>query len=72
MDVISINELIQDFIELLKSRESVLECFTKYGVQVEGWLKGELLSFFDKKLQKSKIVGLDREVNICKKFIANP
>jgi len=63
MDVISINELIQDFIELLKSRESVLECFTKYGVQVEGWLKGELLSFFDKKYEEGKIVCLDREVS---------
>ncbi|MDO9098258.1 MAG: hypothetical protein Q7U60_09065, partial [Candidatus Methanoperedens sp.] len=39
-----------------------LNCFCKYGVQLEGWLKGELLTFLDNEKNAGKIAHFDREV----------
>ena len=48
----------------LDSRQRVLECFCKYGVQVEGWLKGELLCFLDEEKGAGRIADFDREVTL--------
>jgi len=57
-----------EFVEQLKdyfnTRLGMFECFCKHGVQVEGWLKGELLLFLDQNKLNGKIVGFDREVNM--------
>lgn len=39
-----------------------MRCFAKHGVQVEGWLKGELLLIFDALVQRQIIQTFDREV----------
>lgn len=39
-----------------------LECFYRREVQVEGWLKGEILFLLDRLQQAEKIIGFDREV----------
>jgi len=39
-----------------------LTCFCKYGCQLEGWFKGELLTVLDAALQAGTIVDLDREL----------
>ena len=48
----------------LDSRQRVLECFCKYGVQVEGWFKGEILCFLDNEKAYGRIASFDREVMI--------
>lgn len=48
----------------LDSRQRVLECFCKYGVQVEGWFKGEILCFLDDEKVCGRIASFDREVVI--------
>ena len=40
-------ELVKRFQEVLDARPGILECLCNYGVQVEGWLKGELIYFLD-------------------------
>lgn len=63
MTKFTIIDLIQEFNEYLHTRKSILNCFSKYGIQVEGWFKGELLAYLDKKLQEGSIVGVDREIS---------
>ena len=46
-------KLVERFQEALDARRGILECFCNYGVQLEGWLKGELLYF----LNADKAVG---------------
>ena len=31
----------------LDTKKEIFKCFCDYGVQLEGWFKGELLFFFD-------------------------
>lgn len=57
-----LKELIVRFKEILDSKEEILRCFCKYGVQLEGWLKGELLYFLDKEKSVGRIAHFDREV----------
>lgn len=58
-------KLLSDFKKVLDAKKEVLECFCKYGVQIEGWFKGEFLSFLDgQKNQENKISDFDREVPI--------
>lgn len=45
-------------------RSKTLENFYKYGVQVEGWLKGEFLSFLDDERASGRIHDFDREVRL--------
>ncbi len=37
------------FCSALETREVQLRSFCRHGVQVEGWLKGELLGFLDER-----------------------
>jgi hypothetical protein len=39
-----------------------LLCFTKHGVQTEGWFKGELLVLLETLVQKKVVESFDREV----------
>lgn len=48
--------------EYLDTKKEILSCFCDYGVQLEGWFKGELLFFFNN-LKNSKVIyDFDREV----------
>lgn len=55
-------DLVIRFKEVLKSKEDILECFCKYEVQLEGWLKGELLYFLHREKDAGRISHFDREV----------
>ncbi len=63
-----IDDLMIKFVEQLtdyfNTRLSAFECFCKHGIQVEGWLKGELLLFLEEKKLNDNIIGFDREVNM--------
>ena len=59
-----LKDLVVRFKEVLDSKEGVLNCFCKYGVQSEGWLKGELLYFLDNEKSAGRIDHFDREVSI--------
>lgn len=58
----ALRDLILRFKKSLDLREAAMNCFCKYGVQLEGWLKGELLSFLDQEKSLGNIVSFDREV----------
>ncbi len=58
----NIKGLVFRFKNVLDSKENILSCFCKYGVQVEGWLKGELLCFLDNEMNEGRIDHFDREV----------
>jgi hypothetical protein len=49
--------LINQFKEHLQPREDAFRCFCDRGVQVEGWFKGEMLTFLGKER-----ANFDREV----------
>lgn len=49
--------------------EGHFRCFLKYGVQVEGWLKGELLVALNEMLEEGIIGAIDREVRVGSKRI---
>jgi len=59
-----IRDLVTRFRKVLDERSKQLECFCRYGVQVEGWLKGELLFFFDSEKAAGRLVNVDREVQL--------
>lgn len=54
--------LVSDLRDTLDKRLNQLRCFCDKGVQVEGWLKGEMLYFLDNEVRKNVIKGFDREV----------
>ena len=56
-------ELVNRFQEVLDARRGILECFCSYGVQLEGWLKGELLYFLDAEKAEGRLYDFDREVS---------
>ena len=58
-----LKDLVVRFKEVLDSKEGHLNCFCKYGVQLEGWLKGELLYFLDNEKSAGRIAHFDREVS---------
>ena len=53
---------VHGFADYLKQRPDPLTCFTSLGVQVEGWLKGELLTFLAHEVDQQRIGAFDREV----------
>jgi|GEM_PF-1691910 len=55
-------DLVFRFKEVMDSRENTLNSFCKYGVQLEGWLKGEILSFLDAEKGAGRIDNFDREI----------
>ena len=48
---------------MLDTRQEILECFCAYGVQLEGWLKGELLYFLDIEKTAGRLNDFDREAS---------
>ena len=56
-------ELVRRFQEALDARRDILECFCNHGVQLEGWLKGELLYFLDAEKAGGRLYDFDREVS---------
>ncbi|GAI70881.1 unnamed protein product, partial [marine sediment metagenome] len=58
----TLRNLFVRFKEILNSKKETLNCFCKYGVQVEGWLKGELLCFLDNEKATRRLAEFDREV----------
>lgn len=60
--------LISDFKNTLNGHEELLKCFCKYGVQLEGWLKGELLYCLDNEKKQKAIIDFDREVALGKEI----
>ena len=70
MDGLAINideniiALVRRFGETLDGALGRLNCFHVQGVQIEGWLKGEMLFFLDGEKKKAAIADFDREVRI--------
>ena len=58
----SLQSLVQRFSNHLSHRQQSLICFTNLGVQVEGWMKGELLTFLTDEVERKQIFSFDREV----------
>ena len=56
-----IQEMVTRFRAILDAHDKHLECFCRYGVQVEGWLKGELLYFLDSEKAAGRLVDFERE-----------
>ena len=54
-------ELVIGFRQVMEKRAEYLKCFQSHGVQLEGWLKGELLHFLDDYQITGKISRFDRE-----------
>ena len=63
---VCLRELVDRFKENLDAHEELLKCFCQYGVQLEGWLKGELLYFLHIEKSMGKIIDFDREVSLGK------
>ena len=55
--------LTNRFRKVLEPRHGPLLCYRKYGVQIEGWLKGELLHFLDGEKSSGRLRDFDREVS---------
>ena len=48
--------------EYLDTKKEIFMCFCDYGVQLEGWFKGELLFFFNNLKNSRELNDFDREV----------
>lgn len=59
-----ITALVRRFGDALSGNLCQLRCFHVYGVQVEGWFKGELLYFLDSEKKMGTVADFDREVRI--------
>ena len=57
-------QLVVRFSRQLQRQQGKLRCFHQQGVQLEGWLKGELLYFLDGEKANGRIWDFDREVRI--------
>jgi len=58
------NNLIPALAAHFDKLQDRMKCFHKYGVQVEGWFKGELLLALDSHVSSGVIQSFDREVRI--------
>ena len=58
----SLLQLVSDFRNNLDTHKEQFKCFCDKGVQVEGWLKGEMLFFLTNEVKKKVIEDFDREV----------
>jgi hypothetical protein len=54
--------LVHRFREVLALRPEVLKCLAVQGIQVEGWLKGEILAFLTEEQRVGRLVDFSREV----------
>ena len=61
MNEASFVDLFVRFKAVLESREKLLRCLCRYGVQTEGWFKAELLCFLDNEKQTERISDLKPE-----------
>jgi len=59
-----VKDIVIRFKEVLDAHNKHLECFVDYGVQLEGWLKGELLYFLDNEKASKRIANFEREVQV--------
>lgn len=59
-----LQDLVVRFKQALDSKDKALDCFCKYGVQVEGWLKGEFLCFLHNEKDVGRVAHFDREVSM--------
>ena len=57
----SLTKLVTGFRKVMEDRTEHLKCFRAHGVQLEGWLKGELLHFLDYYQKTGKISHFARE-----------
>ncbi|MFC2024500.1 hypothetical protein ACFLTJ_02850 [Chloroflexota bacterium] len=58
-----LQSIVTHFRVILDEHDRHLELFYKHATQVEGWLKGELLPFFDREMTDGRLVSFDTEVN---------
>jgi hypothetical protein len=59
---IQMSGLVKAFQLILNMRQDALQCFCDQGVQVEGWLKGEVLLWLTREKASGIIQEFDREV----------
>lgn len=59
-----VRDLVTSFKQVLDAHECHLKSFCNHGVQVEGWLKGELLGFLEQQQADGVIAGFSREVKV--------
>jgi hypothetical protein len=57
-------DLVNQFAPRLRAQEAKLRCFDRQGVQVEGWLKGELLCFLERQRTQGRVEKFEREAKI--------
>jgi hypothetical protein len=57
--------IADNFKTVLDSHQHHLKSFCAYGIQAEGWFKGELLTFLDSWKARREIANFDREVNLA-------
>jgi hypothetical protein len=57
-------QLVVRFSRQLRRQQSKLRCFHQQGVQLESWLKGELLYFLDREKTSGHLWDFDREVPV--------
>jgi hypothetical protein len=55
-------DIITRFRVILDAHTKHSKCFDQYAIQVEYWLKGELLPFFDSEKNTGKLVDFNTEV----------
>ena len=57
----TLQKLVAKFGQVLNTRQPILECFCRQGVQLEGWLKGELLYYLDSEKAAGRLAHIERE-----------
>ncbi len=57
-----LQSIVTRFRVILDAHDRHLKCFDQHAVQVESWLKGELLPFFDREKTDGRLVDFNVEV----------
>ncbi len=57
-----LQSIVTRFRVILDEHDRHLKCFDQYAVQVESWLKGELLPFFENEMTDGRLVDFNTEV----------
>jgi len=57
-----LQSVVTHFRVILDQHDKHMKCFDEHAVQVEGWLKGELLPFFDSEVGNRRLVDFHTEV----------
>lgn len=61
-----VRDLIMRFKQVFDTHEGHLKSFCNHGVQLEGWIKGEFLSFLDQQKARGVIASFDREEKVSR------